>query len=73
MLASKLAAEVRKEITTMVRRLVRSLKGDGGQGLAEYALILALIAIVAVLSLVFLGTALSTLLSMIGHSVQTAT
>lgn len=57
----------------MVRRLVRSLKGDEGQGLAEYALILALIAIVAVLSLVFLGTAISTLLSMIGHSVQTAT
>jgi pilus assembly protein Flp/PilA len=57
----------------MVRRLVRSLKGDEGQGLAEYALILALIAIVAVVSLVFLGTVVSTLLSMIGHSVQTAT
>ncbi len=57
----------------MFRRLVRSLQSDEGQGLAEYALILALIAVVAILSLVFLGTAVSTLLSMIGHSVQTAT
>ena len=57
----------------MFRRLVRSLRSDEGQGLAEYALILALIAVVAILSLVFLGTVVSTLLSMIGHSVQTAT
>jgi len=57
----------------MVWRIVRSLKSDEGQGLAEYALILALIAIVAVLSLAFLGTVISTLLSTIGHSVATAT
>ena len=57
----------------MVRRLVRSLKGDEGQGLAEYALILALIAVVAILSLVFLGTVVSTVLSTVGHSVATAT
>ncbi len=57
----------------MVRRLVRLLMSDEGQGLAEYALILALIAVVAILSLVFLGTVISTLLSMIGHSVATAT
>ena len=69
----KPVVEVRKEHTIMFRRLVRSLQSDEGQGLAEYALILALIAVVAILSLVFLGTAVSTLLSMIGHSVQTAT
>jgi len=69
----KPAVEVRKENRLMLRRLVRSMKGDEGQGLAEYALILALIAVVAIVSLVFLGTAVSTLLSMIGHSVQTAT
>ena len=57
----------------MVRRIARLLKSDDGQGLAEYALILALIAIVAVVSLVFLGTVISTLLSTIGHSVATAT
>ena len=37
-----------------------------GQGLAEYALILALIAIVALLALTFLGTQISGVLSYIG-------
>lgn len=40
-----------------------------GQGLAEYALILALIAIVAIVALLFLGGAISSILSNIGHSV----
>ncbi len=38
--------------------LVASDDAQRGQGLAEYALILALIAIVAILSLVFLGDAI---------------
>jgi pilus assembly protein Flp/PilA len=42
--------------------------GEKGQGLAEYALILALIAIVAILALVFLGGQISTILSRIGKS-----
>ena len=42
---------------------------DRGQGLAEYALILALIAIVAILALVFLGSQISTILSRVGQSV----
>ena len=42
---------------------------EDGQGLAEYALILALIAIVAVVALIFLGGQLSTKLSVIGNSV----
>ena len=37
-----------------------------GQGLAEYALILALIAIVTILALTFLGTQISQILSYIG-------
>ena len=41
----------------------------GGQGLAEYALILALIAIVAILALTFLGTQISSILSYIGSVV----
>ena len=41
------------------------LRREEGQGLAEYALILALIAIVAVLAVMFLGGTLSSLLSMI--------
>ncbi|MGA3029179.1 MAG: Flp family type IVb pilin [Candidatus Limnocylindrales bacterium] len=40
-----------------------------GQGLAEYALILALIAVVAVSALMFLGGGLSTILSVIGTSI----
>jgi pilus assembly protein Flp/PilA len=47
--------------------LVRSEKG---QGLAEYALILALIAIVAVLALTFLGTTISSILNSIGTSLS---
>ena len=46
--------------------LVRSEKG---QGLAEYALILALIAIVAVVALLFLGGVISDILSTIGKAI----
>ena len=42
---------------------------DEGQGLAEYALILALIAIVAIIALIFLGGQVSTILSTVGNSV----
>jgi len=40
-----------------------------GQGLAEYALILALIAIVAIVALIFLGGQISTILSRVGGSI----
>jgi Flp pilus assembly pilin Flp len=40
-----------------------------GQGLAEYALLLALIAIVAVLALVFLGNQIADVLSNVGFQV----
>lgn len=39
-----------------------------GQGLAEYALILALIAIVAISALLFLGGGINNILSVIGSS-----
>ena len=42
---------------------------DEGQGLAEYALILALIAIVAIVALIFLGGEISKILSTVGKSV----
>jgi len=44
-------------------------RNEEGQGLAEYALILALIAIVAIIALIFLGTQVSTILSTVGNSV----
>ena len=42
---------------------------EEGQGLAEYALILALIAIVAIVALLFLGGQISTILSQVGLDV----
>ena len=50
--------------------LIASFRTDeDGQGLAEYALILALIAIVAIVALLFLGGQISAILSTIGASV----
>ena len=49
--------------------LISSFRKDEGQGLAEYALILALIAIVAIIALIFLGSQVSTILSTVGSSV----
>ena len=40
-----------------------------GQGLAEYALILALIAIIAIAALIFLGGEISEILSTIGVAI----
>ncbi len=50
--------------------LIASFRRDEeGQGLAEYALILALIAIVAIVALIFLGAQVSTILSTVGDSI----
>lgn len=46
-----------------------STRPERGQGLAEYALILALIAIVAIIALIFLGNQISGILSNVGHSI----
>ena len=42
---------------------------EEGQGLAEYALILALIAIVAIVALIFLGNQISDKLSVVGNAI----
>jgi pilus assembly protein Flp/PilA len=44
-------------------------RDEEGQGLAEYALILALIAIIAIVALIFLGGQVSKILSNVGNSV----
>ena len=41
-------------------------RDEDGQGLAEYALILALIAIIAIVALIFLGGQVSKILSTVG-------
>ena len=54
----------------LINTVLASLRSDEeGQGLAEYALILALIAIVAIIALIFLGSQVSSILSEIGASV----
>lgn len=55
----------------MIRHVIDRLVGSAeeGQGLAEYALILALIAIVAIVALLFLGGQVSKILSTVGKSV----
>ena len=45
------------------------LRDEEGQGLAEYALILALIAIIAIAALVFLGGEISAILSNLGANI----
>ena len=55
---------------TQLLAIISSFRNDDeGQGLAEYALILALIAIVAIIALIFLGSQVSTILSTVGDSV----
>ena len=54
----------------LINQILATLRRDeDGQGLAEYALILALIAIVAIIALIFLGTQVSGILSTVGASV----
>ena len=56
-------------LTPAIYRSLEVALREKGQGLAEYALILALIAIVAILALTFLGTQISSILSYIGSAI----
>ncbi|MEX2546504.1 MAG: Flp family type IVb pilin [Chloroflexota bacterium] len=44
------------------------LRGQAGQGLAEYALILALIAIASIVAVTFMGGSINDMLSDLGNS-----
>ena len=52
----------------MVDFLLRR-EDEDGQGLAEYALILALIAIIAIAALIFLGGQIADILDTIGNAI----
>jgi len=52
-----------------ITALIASIRDDEGQGLAEYALILALIAVVAIVALIFLGGQVSGILNTVGSSI----
>jgi pilus assembly protein Flp/PilA len=56
-------------VSALSRLLDRVHPAEEGQGLAEYALILALIAIVAIVALLFLGGQISSILNTVGQSV----
>jgi pilus assembly protein Flp/PilA len=54
----------------MIERLAAWMsRYEEGQGLAEYALLLALIAVVAIAALLYLGGQVSTVLSDVGNSI----
>jgi pilus assembly protein Flp/PilA len=44
-------------------------RDERGQGLAEYALILALIAVLAIAAVTFLGSQINAILSTVGNSI----
>jgi pilus assembly protein Flp/PilA len=56
-------------VNGLLATLRRQISRTEGQGLAEYALILALIAIIAIVALIFLGGQVSTILSKVGASI----
>jgi pilus assembly protein Flp/PilA len=56
-------------MTKLQTLLALADRDEEGQGLAEYALILALIAIVAIVALIFLGNQVSQILSTVGSSI----
>ena len=51
----------------MLSQKLRNIRSEAGQGLAEYALILALIAILAIAAVTFMGGSINTLLSDLGN------
>jgi pilus assembly protein Flp/PilA len=61
---------LQRHLSAIVDRVRRAADG---QGLAEYALILALIAIIAIVAMVFLGSQVSDKLSVIGSNLESVT
>ena len=56
-------------MTALLLSIVGRMRSDEeGQGLAEYALILALIAVISIIALIYLGTQISDKLSVIGNA-----
>jgi pilus assembly protein Flp/PilA len=56
-------------LTHVKLAVARLFDKDEGQGLVEYGLILALIAVIAILALTFLGAGVSNALSTVGNSI----
>ena len=56
------------DLHSRIAAIIGGSHDDSGQGLVEYALILALIAIVAIVALIFMGSQVSDKLSIIGNA-----
>ena len=54
---------------TVLTNWLTKAQEEEGQGLAEYALILALIAIIAIAALIFLGGQIASILDTIGQAI----
>lgn len=59
-------------VSTLINWLSTFRKDEEGQGLAEYALILALIAIFVIAALIFLGGQIDAILNQIGEALTPA-
>lgn len=57
-------------LITWVQAQASFLRREEGQDLTEYALLLALIAVVAIAAVTFLGTQVSTILSELGSALD---
>jgi Flp pilus assembly pilin Flp len=55
------------KLLSMIPVRIEILRDEAGQGLAEYALILAFIAVVAITALIFLGSDISSMLSKVAE------
>jgi pilus assembly protein Flp/PilA len=60
-----------KLFINMKLAIARLMENEEGQGLTEYALILALIAIIAIAALTLLGGKVTSALSTVGNSLTT--
>lgn len=56
----------------MLKQIKRLSKDEGGQGMAEYGLIIALIAVVCVVAVTFLGTSLQDKFQFLGQEIESA-
>jgi pilus assembly protein Flp/PilA len=61
---------IREESGRGLKQTGRGLRSEDGQGVAEYGLILALIVLIALAALLFLGPQISSILSAIAEQIQ---
>ncbi len=56
----------------MIKNFKAFLKDENGQGMAEYGLIIALIAVVCIAAMIFLGGSISDKFQLVGEEIDSA-